>query len=96
MRYLLASVVAILVGSCASHPPVQPSRIVVTPPATVIVKAPRQKTCKIAKPPRPKPLPDSLPLESPKQLVNVLTEKLTEWSEYGDKVEKSLNACNRR
>lgn len=95
MRYLLAGVIAILVGSCASHPPQATSKTIITAPTTVIVRAPKQKKCKVVKPPRPKPLPDTLPFDSPKQLIDLLTVKLTEWSQYGDKVEQSLNGCRR-
>lgn len=99
MRYLLIAVAAILVGSCASHTP-QTKNTTQTRVVTVVktVKAPKAKKCIVAKPVRPKSLPDTLPFESPKTLIDILTNKLNEWAGpggYGDKVEKAINVCNR-
>jgi hypothetical protein len=54
---------------------------------TVIVRAPpRYKKCKIA---QPDELTRPLPLDNPKAMIDRLTAKLTEWVNYGEKVEKN-------
>ena len=56
----------------------------------IIVQAkPKTITVKCDLPPQPSPLARPLPLDSPKKLIDRLTKKLSEWTSYGDKVEKN-------
>lgn len=92
MRLLLFLAAPLLVSSCAaSAPPPRATVITVVEQqeAAIVVKG---KRCKFVKPAQPKSLPRPLPLNNPQKLIDVLTDKLTEWDKYGDKVD-SIFKC---
>lgn len=90
MKLLCFVLVPFLMCSCAASIP--------SPSATEIVVV-AQKKCYIVKPAQPKDLSRPLPIENPKKLIDLLTNKLNEWAGpggYGDKVERMTVKCPRR